>query len=71
MNIKAQYLTKKIHFWRGSYQRLFVIGENGFATCELQSQTVTNEWSYIENFDSIEAKGKQNEFTLNLKKNSG
>lgn len=72
MDIKAQYITTKIHTWRGKYQRLFVIGNNGFATCELSTQSITNEWSYTEDFMDAESTEKEDEFVVTIKKgNSG
>lgn len=68
MDIKAQYITTKIHTWRGKYQRLLVIGSNGIATCELSTQSITNEWTYVQDFLGASATEKDDEFIITIKK---
>lgn len=71
MVTKQQFLAKKIHFWRGTYPRIFVVGSNGAATTEISSHVITNEFTYQDQFVSLEYNSKDGGFSLTYKKQNG
>ncbi|KAG5497983.1 hypothetical protein GH5_02779 [Leishmania sp. Ghana 2012 LV757] len=49
------------HSWRGKYTRIFCVGPQGVATCDVRSLTkLTNYWPYASSVRSIAAEGAGN-----------
>nr|VDZ46862.1 endosomal_trafficking_protein_RME-8_putative/GeneDB:LmjF.30.2210 [Leishmania donovani] len=60
------------HSWRGKYTRIFCVGPQGIATCDVRSLTkLTNYWPYTSSVRSILAEGVGNGHFLLITQSNG
>ncbi|KAG5472440.1 hypothetical protein LSCM1_03839 [Leishmania martiniquensis] len=60
------------HSWRGKYTRIFCVGPQGVATCDVRSLTkLTNYWPYMSSVRGIVAEGGDNGQFLLITQSNG
>jgi DnaJ homolog subfamily C member 13 len=69
-NAVRKFLAIK-HSWRGSYNRIFKLGNNVFQTLDPKTMGVTNAWEYKQILQIVPSKDDVTEFTMTVPKDGG
>jgi len=69
-NAVRKFLAIK-HSWRGSYNRIFKLGNNVFQTLDPKTMAVTNAWEYKQILQIVPSKDDVTEFAMTVPKEGG
>lgn len=64
----VRFLVKKLHKWRGTYQRIFVLTKTHVVNVDPNNWNVTNSWAYTPDIVAFSPSvSNDTEFTLTVK----